>query len=66
MSIGYTWEKLYGAVLALVQSDSTLQCALPKRFAPLPERFAVLPQRDKNGACHDFWERSTGFDERFT
>jgi hypothetical protein len=25
MSIGYTWEKLYGAVLALVQSDSTLQ-----------------------------------------
>jgi len=59
MSIGYTWEKLYGAVLALVQSDSTLQCALPKRFA-------VLPQRDKNGACHDFWERSTGFDERFT
>ena len=25
MSIGYTWEKLYGAVLALVHSDSTLQ-----------------------------------------
>jgi hypothetical protein len=25
MSIGYTWEKLYGAVLALVESDSTLQ-----------------------------------------
>jgi len=25
MSIGYTWEKLYGAVLALVHSDNTLQ-----------------------------------------
>ena len=25
MSIGYTWEKLYGAVLALARSDGTLQ-----------------------------------------
>jgi hypothetical protein len=25
MSIGYTWEKLYGEVLALVHSDNTLQ-----------------------------------------
>ena len=25
MSIGYTWEKLYGAMLALTHSDGTLQ-----------------------------------------
>jgi AbrB family looped-hinge helix DNA binding protein len=30
MSIGYTWEKLYGAVLALAHSDGTLQHRLAR------------------------------------
>jgi len=32
MSIGYTWEKLYGAVLALACSDGTLQDRLASAY----------------------------------
>ena len=32
MSIGYTWEKLYGAVLALARSDGTLQHRLASAY----------------------------------
>jgi len=32
MSIGYTWEKLYGAVLALARSDDTLQHRLTSAY----------------------------------
>ena len=32
MSIGYTWEKLYGAMLALACSDGTLQHRLASAY----------------------------------
>ena len=32
MSIGYTWEKLYGAVLALARSDGSLQHRLTSAY----------------------------------
>jgi hypothetical protein len=32
MSIGYTWEKLYGAVLTLARSDGTLQDRLTSAY----------------------------------
>ena len=32
MSIGYTWEKLYSAVLALVRSGGTLQHRLARAY----------------------------------
>ena len=32
MSIGYTWEKLYGAVRALVYSDGTLESRLASAY----------------------------------
>jgi hypothetical protein len=32
MSIGYTWEKLYGAVLMLTHSEGTLQHRLTSAF----------------------------------
>ena len=32
MSIGYTWEKLHGAVLALARSDGTLQHRLASAY----------------------------------
>jgi len=34
MSIGYTWEKLYGAMLALACSDGTLQHRLASAYQP--------------------------------
>ena len=35
MSIGYTWEKLYGAMLALARSDGTLQDRLASTYRVL-------------------------------
>ena len=32
MSIGYTWEKLYGAVLALVHSEGPLEHRLASAY----------------------------------
>jgi hypothetical protein len=43
MSIGYTWEKLYGAVLVLTHSEGTLQHRLASAYRALhmltPEDF---------------------------
>jgi hypothetical protein len=43
MSIGYTWEKLYGAVRALAQSDGTLEDRLASAYRAMhmltPEDF---------------------------
>jgi len=36
MSIGYTWEKLYGAVLALACSEGTLQDRLASAYRAMP------------------------------
>jgi hypothetical protein len=42
MSIGYTWEKFYGAVLTLARSEGTL----PQRLAKAYEHIAMLTSDD--------------------
>ncbi len=47
MSIGYTWEKLYGAVLTLARSDGPLPHRLTRAILQLPTLHATdFPDAD--------------------